>query len=169
MASVSMKGLGAMAVLAVTWVNHTLSPLFWVLLALVAVDLLLNLHQEAKQLQKLGSAFFALGIPTFISDNAGQILNPEILKALVCLLCLGYVWVLTPQVLAWLSKVVPKAEQPALSSLEQQAVEAIVQKAVAQLRASDAQAAQGAEPTVQQIEQSAQEAAIGPETPAQKG
>src|SRR5881392_643130 len=52
MASGGIKGLGALVVVWLTYINNTLSPLFWVFLALVAMDLFLSAHKEGQQFAK---------------------------------------------------------------------------------------------------------------------
>lgn len=141
------KSLGALVILAVAWVNQTLSPLFWLLLALIAVDLILNIHQEGKQLQKLGSTFFALGLPAWISEHASAAaqLSPEFLKGVVVLLTLGYVWVVVPQVFAFVQRILPQPEQQMLQEMEPQALEAIVRKVIQEAKSTSPEAAQKAQ------------------------
>jgi hypothetical protein len=93
----------------VSWVNQNLTPLFWVLIALVIVDILMNIKSEDKQFHKLGSAFSALGIPAVISNSFMQG-NGEIGKIVVLLLCLGYIQVVVPQLRDKLIGFFPKNE-----------------------------------------------------------
>lgn len=49
--------------LGLVWVTHNLTPLFWALLALIALDLLFNLHDEAVTVQRLTKALFVVLLP----------------------------------------------------------------------------------------------------------
>ena len=91
------KGIGSALAVMVAYLDHTFSPLVWVLLALVAVDLLLNFHQEGKQLEKMGAAFASLGFPTLIANHITLIHSPELPKLIVTLLTILYIQVVFPQ------------------------------------------------------------------------
>lgn len=128
-----VKSLAALAVVVYTWVNHTLSPLFWLLLVLVVLDLLLNIHQEGKQLPKLGSTFFALGLPAFLSSHSAHLFDAEVLKGVVCILTLGYVWVVVPQLFALVNRWLPKTSQAQAAALEQTAFAELVSRVKAEI------------------------------------
>lgn len=125
-----IKGLGSIAVVVAGYVNHNLSPLFWTLLVLAALDIVLNIHHLEKQFAKLGSAFAALGLPVFLSSNDSGLLalDPAVLKVVVAVLTIGYLQVVVPQLLSVLSSFAKKhpAEAPVI-----QDVEILVAKAVA--------------------------------------
>lgn len=91
------KSLGTAAVLAISYVNHTFSPFFWVLLALAGLDILLNMHREGQQFQKIGSAVASIG---GISVLEGHLGNPDILRVSVAVLVLAYLQVVVPQLIA---------------------------------------------------------------------
>ncbi|MCL6594262.1 MAG: hypothetical protein K6T31_09825, partial [Alicyclobacillus sp.] len=100
--NVTIKSLGALAVAVSAYINQTFSPLFWALLALAAVDILLNVHREGQQFQKLGSAFAAVGGTTVLSQH---IASPDILKIAVAVLTLAYLQVVVPQLVGLLGKI----------------------------------------------------------------
>lgn len=92
----SVKGIAAVIVAWMTYIDNTFSPLFWVLLVLIFIDLVLNIHKEGQQFSKLGSMALSLGVPTYITSNLG---NPELGKYLVAIMCLCYVQLVVPQLL----------------------------------------------------------------------
>lgn len=155
------KTVGAVMVAVLAWINTTLTPLFWVLLALIAVDLLLNLRQEGKQLQKLGSAFFSLGLPVFVEQYAANWQNPEFLKGVVALITIGYIWVVVPQLFAWVQRIVPKAKRPVVQAIEPEVMQQI-------LAAVKAEVAKTAPQEAAQIDASIAQAQT-PGTEQQKG
>lgn len=101
MVSGSLKGISAAVVVAVAYINDTLSPLFWVLLALVAVDLLLNLHDFSKQKDKLISAAVGLGLPSALIHATN---TPHFASAIVATLTLAYLQVVWPQINAAIAR-----------------------------------------------------------------
>lgn len=119
-----VKGIGALLVVWLTYIDKTFSPLFWVLLALVFLDLILNICDEGKQFQKLGSAFVAMGIPTFIANNLGQ--NADMGKYLVAMMCLVYLQHVVPQLYALVAKL-KFSSDPKTNALDQQKVDQLLQ------------------------------------------
>lgn len=138
----AIKGIFAVAALAVTYVDHTLSPLFWALLALAAIDVLLNVHDETKQWTKLGSAFVTLGGTYGVAGHFGQ---PDFIRILVAVAVLAYLQIVVPQLLALGSRVVKEIKTPAQRA-DAQAMIATLQAEVAQLKAG-AQAQAGGSQT----------------------
>lgn len=123
MLSGSAKGIGALAVVWLAYLNNTFSPLIWVLLGLVAVDLFLNIHKEGQQFAKLGSMAVTLGIPTIVANNIGQ---PDLGKYLVAVLCLAYLQIVVPQIFQRLSQIKFSSNQ-ATNKVDQAKIDAIVQ------------------------------------------
>jgi hypothetical protein len=101
MGTTVFKGLMASVIVGVSYINTNFSPLFWVLLALIAIDLFLNVHQEHKQLSKVMSAFGGLGVPALIAQHVGL---PHFTKVVVILMTLVYVQVVTPQLAVFVSR-----------------------------------------------------------------
>lgn len=140
MFSGTIKGLGALFVVWMTYINTTFSPLFWVLLALIFVDLLLNIHKEGQQFHKLASMGMSLGIPTVIAQNINQ---PELGKYLVAILCLAYLQVVVPEISARI-KTFTFSKDKAKNQVDQATVAAIL----AQLQAKATTEAQAVEDSV---------------------
>lgn len=92
-----IKGISAVVIAWLTYIDKTFTPLFWVLLALVALDMFLSAHKEGQQFQKIGSMAVSLGVPSYISTNLS---NPELGKYLVAIMCLVYLQVVVPQLVA---------------------------------------------------------------------
>lgn len=101
------KGVGALAVVIFTYINTNLSPVFYLLLVLAALDYLLNFHNEGKQLQKIGAAIGATGFPLYLSTNASSLLHldPTVLKVAVVILTIGYIQIVFPQLIALVGKI----------------------------------------------------------------
>jgi hypothetical protein len=97
-----VKGLASAVTVAVGYIDTHYTPLFWALLALAALDLILNAGKEQKQFAKLGSAFVALGMPTLLATNMG---NPELPRIIVALMVIVYIQVVFPQVATLLGKI----------------------------------------------------------------
>jgi hypothetical protein len=97
-----VKGIASAAAVAIGYIDTHYTPLFWALLALAALDLILNAGKEQKQFAKLGSAFVALGMPTLLATNMG---NPELPRIIVALMVLVYIQVVFPQVATLISKI----------------------------------------------------------------
>lgn len=96
------KGLMTAIVLGVGYVDANFTPLFWVLLALMAIDVLLNVSHEGQQLNKIGSAVASLGGVALVESHLG---NPDILKVSIAVLVLAYLQVVAPQVIALVKKI----------------------------------------------------------------
>ena len=96
-----VKGLASAVAVAISYIDTHYSPLFWVLIALAALDLVLNAGQEEKQFAKIGSAFAALGMPTLLANNMA---NPELPRIMVTLMVVVYIQVVFPQAASLLSK-----------------------------------------------------------------
>lgn len=124
MASGGLKGISAILLGWVTWVDNTLTPLFWVLLILVTLDLLLNVHKEGQQFQKLGSMAITLGVPGYVAANVN---NPELGKYLVAIMCLVYLQLVVPALLGAISKL-KLSKDPVQNGVDQSALDALVQK-----------------------------------------
>lgn len=130
-----LKGIGGLFVLWLTYIDKTFSPLFWVLLALVALDLFLNAHKEGKQWEKIGSMAVSLGLPSYVTSNAG---NPEIGKYIVAMLCLVYLQLVVPALMEKAAAFRFSAD-PKQNAMDEAAIAALIQK-VAQAETAKAQA-----------------------------
>lgn len=128
--NVFLKGFAAMAVVIFSYINQTFSPLFWVLAALIAIDLIINVKHPEKQFEKLGSAAVSLGIPVFIGQNVGQ---PGFMKYLVVLLCIVYIEVTFPQIRVMLSKLT-FSKDPKVQAADAAMVDAVAGKVLAALQ-----------------------------------
>lgn len=93
MASGGIKGISALLVAWFTYIDKTFTPLFWVLLALVALDMFLNVHKEGQQFIKIGSMAISLGVPSYVGANLS---NPDLGKYLVAIMCLVYLQLVVP-------------------------------------------------------------------------
>lgn len=137
-----LKTIGGLMVAWFTYIDKTFSPLFWVLLALVALDLFLNAHKEGKQFEKIGSMAVSLGVPGYVAANLS---NPELGKYLVAILCLVHIQIVIPALLAKLQDFKfssdPKQnaiDEAAVAALVEKQVQAITQKAQAEISAAQA-------------------------------
>lgn len=126
-----LKALGAAAVVFATYLNHTFSPLFWVLLVLVALDIVMNAHQEGQQFQKIGSAFASLGGVTVLQGHLG---NPDIVRISVAVLVLAYLQVVVPQLLT-LAKKLHFSPAAKVNAVEQQLASKMIQDQAQQIAA----------------------------------
>jgi hypothetical protein len=133
MASGGIKGIGALLVFYVSWINQNLTPLFWVLLGLITLDLILNAHKEGQQFAKIGSMALSLGVPSYVGSNFG---NPELGKYLVAIMCLVYLQVVVPDLIKKIQAWKPSTPK---QSAEQAALLALIQKVEA-LEAGKAEA-----------------------------
>lgn len=146
MASGGMKGIGALIVFYVSWINQNLTPLFWVLLGLITLDLILNAHKEGQQFAKIGSMALSLGVPSYVGSNFG---NPELGKYLIAIMCLVYLQVVVPDLMKRIQAWKPKTAQ---ATAEQQALIELVKKVEAMEAAAAQKVVQAAEqpqPTTQ--------------------
>lgn len=96
------KALSAAIVLIVGYVNTHYTPLFWVLIALVAYDLIINSNREGQQMPKLVSAAVSLGLPTTILSHYA---DPNVLKYVVVILTLTYLRVDFPDLFSRLARI----------------------------------------------------------------
>lgn len=128
--TVFFKSIGTLAVVAFSYLTHTLSPLIWVLLALVILDLLLHIHKGVQmQWTKLWSACAALGLPTYLATNSSKLvaLSPDVLKVVVAALCIGYIQVIMPVVIKWIGGL-HISKDPAQNAVDVAALQATVAK-----------------------------------------
>jgi predicted permease len=131
MSTIGLKGIGAAIVFYVSWINQNFTPLFWVLLILITLDLVLNAHKEGQQFTKIGSMAVTLGVPGYIAANVS---NPNLGKYIVAIMCLVYLQIVVPSLIAWVSSWKGFSGKPQ----DQAALEALVQK-VAALEQSQAE------------------------------
>lgn len=95
-----IKGFFGAVILYLTELQHEFGTILWVVLAMAAIDLLLNVGKEGKQLEKLGSAFVAIGAPSVISNNIN---GHAFTHTVLAMVALAYVVILYPQVVAFIS------------------------------------------------------------------
>ena len=117
-----VKGVASAVIVFFTTLQNQYGTILWVVLAMVIMDVLLNVGNEQKQFNKLGSAFVAIGAPTIVSNNMG---NPEMTHVVLALVAISYVQVLYPQLITMLgkfgqSKAVVSAEMAAIQDLQKQ-------------------------------------------------
>lgn len=117
-----IKSLGAAATVFVSYVDHNLSPLFWALLILASVDVLLNVHKEGQQWQKLGSAFVSVGGTMGL---AGHMAQPDFLRVLVAVATLAYLQVVVPQITALIGKIKWTADAATNTAIQQSELAAL--------------------------------------------
>lgn len=147
MASGGIKGIGALLVFYVSWINQNLTPLFWVLLGLITLDLILNAHKEGQQFAKIGSMALSLGVPSYVGSNLS---NPELGKYLVAIMCLVYLQVVVPDLIKKIQAWKPKSPQ---ATAEQQALIDLVKKVEAMEAASAQKVVSESAPTIIKDEQ----------------
>jgi len=132
-----VKGIASAAAVGIGYIDTHYTPLFWVLLALAALDLILNAGKEQHQFTKLGSAFAALGLPTLLANNVG---NPELPRIMVTLMVIVYIQVVFPQ-LAKLMMKLKFSSNKAVNAAKLAAAEAELAQVKAMLeKQADAQA-----------------------------
>lgn len=124
MASGGIKGISAVVIAWLTYIDNTLTPLFWVLLALIALDLFLNAHKEGQQFYKIGSMAITLGVPSYIASNVD---NPNLGKYLVALMCLVYLQIVVPELLKRV-KSLTLSNDPKENAIDQAALNTLIQK-----------------------------------------
>lgn len=127
MVSGGVKGISAAAIAWLTYINHTFTPLFWVLIALIALDLFLNAHKEGQQFNKIGSMAISLGVPSYIASNLD---NPNMGKYLVALMCLVYLQIVVPELLNRV-KSLKVSSDPKQNALDQEKISALIDKVAA--------------------------------------
>ncbi len=71
---------GALAIIGfgIGWIDHNLTPLFWALIIMIALDLLLNTHDEAVMVQKLIKSVMAALIPVVLDLLGKHTVDPYI-------------------------------------------------------------------------------------------
>ncbi len=117
-----VKGVASAVIVFFTTLQNQYGTILWVVLAMVVLDVLMNVGNEQKQFNKLGSAFVAIGAPTIVSHNFG---SPEMTHVVLALIAISYVQVLYPQLISMLgkfgqSKAVISAEMLAIQDLQKQ-------------------------------------------------
>lgn len=128
------KGLMAVAVFGVAYVNQNFTPLFWVLLALLALDVLLNVGHEGQQFAKIGSAVASLGGVSLVESHLG---NPDLVKVCVAVLVLAYLQIVAPQLYKLVSNIRLGSSKRANAFLQAEVI-ANLQAEVARLNAQAA-------------------------------
>lgn len=130
--STGVKGAGTAVLFGLSYINHIFSPLIWALLALIIIDVLLNVHKEGQQLTKIGSAFATLGGTSLLTvQNAFSL---EVVHGLVAVMVLAYIQVVVPQIVSLISKakfISPVAKADLIAALQAEN-EALKQKATAE-------------------------------------
>jgi hypothetical protein len=131
-----VKGISAAAIFGISYINHIFSPLIWALLALIVVDILLNVHKEGQQLTKIGSAFATLGGTSLISVQHAFTL--EAVHGLVAVMVLAYIQVVAPQFVSVINKaknIAPSAKVDMIAVLqaENEALKQQAEKAQAEV------------------------------------
>lgn len=128
--NVTLKSIGGAITVIVAYVNHTLTPLFWALLILASLDVLLNVHKEGMQLQKVGSAFASIGGTVGLANHVAQ---PDFLRVAVAVATLAYLQVVVPQIVSLLGKI-KFSKDPATNNAVQEAEIAALRAEVERLR-----------------------------------
>lgn len=129
-----LKAISAVLIGWITTINNTFTPLFWVLLALVTLDMLLSVHKEGQQFVKIGSMAVTLGVPSYVTANLG---NPSLGKYLVAIMCLVYLQIVVPQLIAKVQSWT-FSKDPKQNAIDQEAIKALIEK-VAALETTKAQ------------------------------
>lgn len=124
--NMTLKGIGFVIVGWFTWINQTFTPLFWVLVALITLDLLLSAHKEGQQFAKIGSMAVSLGVPGYIASNLA---NPELGKYLVAIMCLVYLQIVVPLVVSKIQSI-SFSKDPKQNAVTQEDLLALVAKAM---------------------------------------
>lgn len=127
MATGGIKGISAALIAWLSYVDKTLTPLFWVLLALVAIDMFMNVHKEGQQFQKIGSMALTLGVPSYIGSNLS---NPELGKYLVAMMSIVYLQIVVPQLVAKVSKL-NLSKDPVENKGDQEVLQSLINKVAA--------------------------------------
>jgi hypothetical protein len=135
MLSGGLKSISAILVCWLTYIDRTFTPLFWVLLALVALDMFLNVHKEGQQFIKIGSMAVTLGAPSYVAANLS---NPNLGKYLVAIMCLVYLQLVVPQLITKISSL-NFSKDPKQNAVDQEALIALIRKVEA-LETAKAQA-----------------------------
>lgn len=132
-----VKGASAVVIFGISYINHIFSPLIWALLVLIVIDVILNVHKEGQQLNKIGSAFATLGGTSLLST--AHAFNQEAIHGIVAVMVLAYIQVVSPQIVTVIGR---------FKSINHATKEAMI----AALQAENAALKQQAETTIQQTE-----------------
>jgi hypothetical protein len=122
-----LKGISGAIVFWLTYINNTFTPLIWILLALVALDLFLNAHKEGQQFSKIGSMAVALGAPGYIAANLA---NPNLGKYVVAMMCIVYLQIVVPLVIEKLSTM-KISKDPKQNAIDQATIQALTERLAA--------------------------------------
>lgn len=95
-------GFGAV-IFGFSYINHIFSPLIWALLILIILDILLNVHKEGQQLQKIGSAFMTLGGADLFQNT--HLFSISVIHGLVGVMVLAYLQVVVPRLINVVKKI----------------------------------------------------------------
>lgn len=103
------KGVLSAVAVAIAYVNHTFGVLFWVLLVLVALDLILSARKgmnAIEQVGKTGSGAIGLALPYFLQGEGTHTLfsSPYFIHAIVAVFVLHYLQVVYPQIQSLLAQ-----------------------------------------------------------------
>lgn len=138
----TIKALAVTAAAIFTYINAHYTPLFYVMVALFAIDLLYNAHQPGKQMEKFISAAVGFGIPTFLIQHLN---DPQLLKWSVLLITLVEAQIVFPSILSTLrsfkfssNKVQNAAAQTSSEALVQAVYARIKKEAEANLTSASA-------------------------------
>lgn len=134
MASGGMKGVSALVIAWITYIDNTFTPLFWVLLVLVALDMFLNVHKEGQQFLKIGSMAISLGAPSYIAANLG---DAHLGKYLVAIMCLVYLQIVVPEIINKINKL-NFSKNPTQNAADQATLDAVLAKLAAMEQAQAA-------------------------------
>lgn len=120
MLNTSIKGISTAVVAFFAYAQHTYGTLLWVVLAMAAIDILMNVQNEGKQFEKLGSAFVAIGAPAILTSHLG---SPDMVRVSLAVVCIAYIQILYPQLVTFLKNLhqpqsVVKVELSYLQELE---------------------------------------------------
>jgi hypothetical protein len=124
MVSGGLKGIGGVIVFWLSYINNTFTPLIWILLALVAMDLFLNAHKEGQQFSKIGSMAVTLGAPGYIAANLA---NPNLGKYVVAIMCIVYLKIVVPVVVDKLASV-KFSKDPVQNKADQATIQALLER-----------------------------------------
>lgn len=136
MVHLGLKGISTVLIGWLTYVNNTLTPLFWVLLCLVALDLFLSAHKEGQQFAKIGSMAITLGVPSYIAANLA---NPNLGKYMVAIMCIVYLQLVVPELLTRIQSWT-FSKDPKQNTIDQEAVKALIER-VSAMETAKAEAA----------------------------
>ena len=108
-----VKGFTGLITIGIVWVNTNLSPLFWAVLIIAALDILLHLGNEQATIQKMIKGTTAVIIPWAVA-NANHLYTHdfETIRVAIALVLIVQLTSLVPQMLAkikgWLDTTFPQ-------------------------------------------------------------